>query len=1343
MTAGHNVQAGTQHVRLDFPLVAPGVVRTAEVAVSVPAVPHAASDLCGLVLAGEPPAGLDPAPVLLDAPAVGTAFQLFGVPANRDAGFWIEAVCRGLTGGRLIQVQVASGSPIGIVRGYSGGPLWAADQRAVFGIVLTAEEGLAWTTGYALPTAEIFRLWPDLAAACRPPSPYRGLSAFDEADHATFFGRDAEAERLARKVRASPATLVVSGPGLGKSSLVRAAVLPRLRESGHQVAYLDTGTPGRTAVEQAADALAPLTGQPGATAVERVTAAATVAELIGQGQLSQLIGELAGDGPVVLVADQLEELLARDPRAVAQLFELLLPHAATRVDGGYRLRLLGCLRIDYLPAATAHLPVAAVEEPYNLAPLSAAGLAEAIRRPAELSGYIRFTPETVERIVDDADRSTGGTPGDLLPAIEFTATELWQRSTGSTVTVEEYHRLGGVSGALVRVANEAVDRLEPDLATVTPRLLTRLVRVGAEPIQDTRVTVLSDELPAGYWAVAQRLASARLVTVTERPDGRLGVRLAHDALLTQWDRLRGWIAGDRAFRFWQADLDAARRRWQGGQEPGALLRGGVLETAVRWSRERPDDLSGPEREFIAASVAEAANERARRIRQRVLVGGFVALLAIVTGVAAVLVPLARSRLTDTLVARSRALGAADEASRLLVDAAAQRLASRPDTTRAMLDDLLTEAGVVAMLPEPETMTGVAAAGDGSRILVRDGGNRVSVWDVAGRSPRLTRTEQGVSALATSGDGRRVAMADLAGRITVRDAGTWAVLGLYQAPPSTSSESAAVKALALDTTGVRLAAVSGSSRRVRRWDLAAGTTQELVIAPDDPFAFEHLGFTDEGGLIAGSLFDDAAAYLWEPAAAQARRMVPDPTLRPDDSELIAYGPRSALLSCRSGTITVLDPQTRAAIPGLASPGQSCFGWLTTSPPAVAVAGDRIVYRADGNAADGVVRMLTVYDRGQLAAALPPRHLTGGQAGRLDGHYSLTAGGRYLVDAAGSAIRVIRLPGQPLLSINGIERAAFLGDDSLLALRIDGLLQRVDPGGALAGSRQTGLTGPVACAVTADGSAAVVVGRDGDGNGYSLHRYTLPDLEPLGVAVPIRATPGTADPPLAVTALSDGRLVVRMDNTLLVYPRQPESAAPRTMTLSAGANDAALRVLAARPHTSEVAVVAPSGSGFQLIDVDRMSAGPAWGPFAGGDTHNVLFDRTGRAVLIATATAVTVDPVTGRLDDPRGTPVPDESSWSISGTAESVTGWAGVLAGWGLPPDTPKLWPDATTPAADQGYQQIALSGDGRRFAVFGSGQLAVFPTDPADWRAGTCRRIAATHDTARGHLDPLPWLIDPC
>ncbi|MEV4759385.1 hypothetical protein AB0J86_30415 [Micromonospora sp. NPDC049559] len=1334
VTAGHNLTVALgaddpvgKPVTLDFPLVAPGLKVTATVETYVPPVSQQASDLGGLVLTADPPAGVVPAPVLREPPAPGTRFQLFGVPDGRAAGFWMEAVSQGGTAGRLLQLRAAPESPIGVLPGYSGGPLWAPGPRGVFGIMLTSEELLNWSTAYALPAAELFRLWPVLDEACRPPSPYRGLSAFDSADRDLFFGRTREARLLADRVRANPSTLVVAGPGFGKSSLVRAGVAPLLEAEGHRVVQLDAGAAERSAAERIAEACAPLVHPAGADLAERVRTTVRLVELVERNGLGQLLGQLTADAPLVVVVDQLEELIAQRDGGVRELFDLLLPHCATRIDGRYDLRLLACLRLDYLAAATAQLPVETAEAPFNLAPMTADGLTEAIARPAELSGHIRFAPETVERIVADARAATDGAPGELLPLIEFTASELWGRATTSPIGPDDYHRLGGVSSALVRVADEAVDRLGAQAAPLAARMLTRLVRVGPEPPQDTRATVLSDDLSAQEWAVAQRLAGSRLVTITERPDGRLAVRLAHDALLTRWDRLRGWIAEDRAFRLWQADLAPARRRWSEERDPGALLRGGALDEARRWQRQRGDDLSESERELIAASIEEGRRERLRRTNQRTVWVGFAVLLVLTTVVMGIVWPVTRDRVTESLVQTSARLGN-DPISRLVVDAAALRVHARPETIRPVLEDLLVHADTEALLPVGGGVSRLALAGDGGRVLVVDEDRRMSVWDVGGGPPRLVRTEEGVAGLATSPDGRLVAVGDTAGRIVVRDAASWAVTGTYEGPQSSDAPGAFVNGLSFDAAGERLVTVAETSRRVRLIDLRGGAVRDQVVDHGQDL-YDRVGFTPGGGVVAGEPI--TGPVTWDPKNGRLSRVL----LGEDSDDALYYGPESWLVHCVGGQVSLLDPLTGKAVRRAPFSGPGCPVQL------VAAAGSRLLFLDISGQFDlqatgaSLPHRLMLFDGDRLVAAVPLRPSVDPQ-GRLlpGGPFALGAAGRFLAFVEGGAVRVVRVPGGGAPEASSVDHATFLPDGGILVAHENGTLRRLAADGRPTAVRAAPGE-PVAVSVAPDGRrVAVLAGAQNQ----QLVRYTLPELEPLGTPVPV---PNPAEATGArITTLDDGRIIVHTGDALLVYPRQPDSAEPRRLDLS-GADARAYAAVAARPGTAEVALIAPTGSGFQLVDVDRGTAGPVRGPVPGGRTRALHFDAEGNVVVLGDGATVVVDPDDGRIVDADDNAAFAELPDSGADAAQLVEGWPAVLDDWGMRARTPRLWePRDRSPLTGS---RMLLSPDRDRFLVISGPRVDVFPTDPGRWREPLCRIAAAGHEQARSHLGSIAWVTDPC
>ncbi len=138
------------------------------------------------------------------------------------------------------------------------------------------------------------------------------------------------------------------------------------------------------------------------------------------------------------------------------------------------------------------------------------------------------------------------------------------------------------------------------------------------------------ELGDQNWPLVQHLADRRLIVTGRDEAGQETVEVVHEALIRSWQRLRGWIEADRAFRVWQEGLRAAMRQWQANdRDQGGLLRGAPLITAETWLAERGSELSPAERGFIEESVAFRASEQARRERRRrMIVGGLAGGLAI-------------------------------------------------------------------------------------------------------------------------------------------------------------------------------------------------------------------------------------------------------------------------------------------------------------------------------------------------------------------------------------------------------------------------------------------------------------------------------------------------------------------------------------------------------------------------------------------------------------------------------------------------------------------------------------------------------------------------------------------
>lgn len=1317
VTAAHNIfdAVGDSDPRglrvlIDFPLVSPGSHVHAEVAFYEPARPGGASDLCGLRLIDDPPAGVLPAPVVLDSPDPNAPFELYGVPRNRDDGVWLQVLNSGPTAGGRLQVRVAEGAEHGILPGYSGSPLWSPQRRAMSGIILAAEAKLGWRVAYALPAAEIFRLWPELHEASRRRSPYCGLGSFTEKDRPFFFGRDAQSAELADRVARGPVTLLLANPGFGKSSLIRAGAVPRLRDDGWGIAYLDTGVPGLSPAQRIADALVPAAESPGA----RIAEVASMAEQIEGGNLAVVLAELTRDTGLVLVIDQFEELLARDPDSAARLCEVLLPLA--KPGSGGKLRILVSLRTDYLAQATGHLAEDLFAETYFLLPMAPDGLRDAVARPAEATGPSRFAPETVDRIIADAADTTDRVPGTVLPLIEFTATALWEGAKSARITLEDYHKIGGIQGALVNRADSAVAELDSRDRELLPWLLTQLVQVGTEPGRDTRSTVPRSELDDQGWRLVQHLAGTRLVVIQEADDGAQTVRLVHDVLLKHWQVLTDSIREHRDFRRWQGEIEAARRRWRQDDDPGSLLRGGALAIGLIWMARHGERMLADERAFLQASRAAAKTDRRRTFVQRQLWVTLAGLAMALTLVFALIVPEIRTTMADRMVGTAAELRKTDEAAAVIVDAAAQRVRSRPDTVRALLDDMVDNVATAALLPTDLVGRPVGALGDTNRFAMLSA-EGLAVWDLGVQPPQRVRLEPTVSAATISDDGKRVAIGDRAGRVTLRDAGSWTVLAHWAGPASTDSKDDSIAALAFDRSGTRLAATASSTSRMRLWDLNQGTARDKTIGS----AYSPIGgfsFTTAGNLVVVSTASRLS--VWNLAGDAVVPPVTDPSRDVTGNSGLSHGSRAVLWSCRDGDVELVEPDTGVAITDL-TPPSSC-------PDTVTVSGSRALYRLRDIQEDSETPWTEVYDGTMLWTTI------------RSGDYVLGAHGSLLAAREEETVRVLRIPPEHQVSSAEIRRTCFLSDGSLLVLRSDGTLQRHDKDGRLVASRST-LTNPRGWSIAPDGSSVALIGTNNRESGYRLRRYSLPYLDFIGPEVEVRAPVALATEGLDLTTLSDGRIVVLMDTQLLVYPVSPETSTPRVVTMS-GANSVHHPMLWARPGTSQVAVRSPEADGFQLVDVDESRAGPTWGLPTGVSVVGMRFDHDGQAVVLGGGRAFVIDPDTGRLADSDGMPLLAELAPSADAAAIR-SGWPELISDWGLDPIDPRIW------APSRRRVWVELSPDATRVAVIRSDQTmkinvtTLLSVEPADWRKSLCGLSVLAHDRARSYLSTPEWLVDPC
>ena len=481
---------------------------------------------------------------------------------------------------------------------------------------------------------------PGTAAIC----PYRGLNAFREEDAPLFFGRDRlvdEPEQgLLHKMLTCPLVAVVGASGSGKSSVVRAGLLPRLRREPPSRGTWDTVVfrPGKYPFLNLAIALEAVRN-PEASDAARETDAAALVKSWSRGDLpiEVSLGRGPRGSPRRPAARGRGPVRGTDhPDAEGGSPAVpVAPAGGDRTGVGVHgpadapCRLLWSSHRPR-PRAVRRHPARARQCRGD----DAGGACAAIEGPARRVG-LEFEPGLVERLLDDV----GDEPGNL-PLLEFALTEMWEemrerREVRRLINVA-YEALGRVAGAIGRRAETVFNKLKEEQKTATKRLFGQLVRVTDvdEEGRDTRQRVRLGDLDEASRSVVEPFVAGRLL-VTARDPGSLAcacvanlddspslpasddpttVEVAHEALIRTWDRLRGWVKEDREFLLWRQRLGFHIAEWErSDRDEEMLLRGALLKEAEDF-KSSWDDLNNRERDFLTRPQAAAA--RFRRAESR-------------------------------------------------------------------------------------------------------------------------------------------------------------------------------------------------------------------------------------------------------------------------------------------------------------------------------------------------------------------------------------------------------------------------------------------------------------------------------------------------------------------------------------------------------------------------------------------------------------------------------------------------------------------------------------------------------------------------------------------------------
>lgn len=640
-----------------------------------------------------------------------------------------------------------------------------------------------------------------------PTCPFPGLSAFQADERRFFFGREALVARLEARLAARPFLAVLGPSGSGKSSLIRAGLIPAL-QARHPRLAVTAVTPGTHPVERLR-----------ATLRADLSAGPPGPRLILVDQLEELFTLCADEGERVSFVDQLLGLGRKAPVVVtlrADFWGEVAPYPRLREAMQAGQELIG--------------------------PLTPAELRSAIEQQAAAVG-LRFEGGLGGRILDDV----AGEPG-AMPLLQHALAELWKRRRGRWLRAAEYEAIGGVARAIAHTADGIYLALGAAERERLRDIFVRLTRLdpeaGAEARRDTRRRVaLAELVPAGGDAAAtrelvRRLADARLVVTGVGSNGAQEVEVAHEALIRAWPRLQGWLSEDRqglrvretvrqaALEWDEATRDESRLVHRGARldeaaavaalprfAPNARERAYLDACLELRRREQQEEEAERRRELKAAQdLAAARAATVRRTRSLAIVVGVVALVAIGAAIFAGYQNEQANKARTTAQENERkAIAAEATAQRTARQARAGELAALAGRAASpQLGALLAVEAMGATMDEGEAP--VSAAREALyETLGRIGGEglaTITPFAGEGRSGRLDRFLEPIGTVDVSPDARYVLTSQGGGPIWLWD---------------TASPATAVYTLTLDGADVENTTFSPDGR----WLVTIGEKTTLL------------------------------------------------------------------------------------------------------------------------------------------------------------------------------------------------------------------------------------------------------------------------------------------------------------------------------------------------------------------------------------------------------------------------------------------------------------------------------------------------------------------------------------